>query len=276
MVLASLGSADATAQAPDSSASGAGATAAATETAQDHPPAAARLPHLVLIDLRDVLGAPLAWRKPQWERFSLAMAGLGAAALLDRWVRDAEERDHNHFADQVATGFEPLGIGGAWAIVGTFYLRGLLGDDAKARSVGEDGLIASLIADGILTPALKSVTGRNRPHDSTRTFDFRAFGGKSSFPSGHATEAFAVASVIAAHYDSGWVKGVAYGSAVLVGFARIHHQDHFFSDVAGGALLGTAVGRAVVHRNARERRHFQVSPLVGPQHQPGVGVSLSF
>jgi hypothetical protein len=276
MVLASLGNAAATAQAPDSSASSADASAAATDSAQDHPSAAASLPHLVLVDLRDVLGAPLTWKAQQWGHFSLAVAGLGAAALLDRWVRDAEERDHNHFADQVATDFEPLGIGGALGIVGTFYLKGLLGDDAKARSVGEDGLIASLIADGIITPALKSVTGRNRPHDSTRTFDFNAFGGKSSFPSGHATEAFAVASVIATHYDAGWVKGVAYGSAVLVGFARIHHQAHFFSDVAAGALIGTAVGRGVVHRNAGERRHLQVSPLVGPQHQPGVGVSLSF
>src|SRR5436853_4811559 len=63
-------------------------------------------PHLVLIDLRDVLGAPLSWRGPQWERFSFAVAGVGAAALLDRTVRDAERRDHNHVTDQVAKDFE--------------------------------------------------------------------------------------------------------------------------------------------------------------------------
>ncbi|HSS79372.1 MAG TPA: phosphatase PAP2 family protein [Thermoanaerobaculia bacterium] len=280
MVVAILGSAAATAQTSDpsseTSSPSASAFAVAADAAQEHPPDAASLPRLVLVDLRDVLGAPLTWKAPQWGHFSLAVAGVGAAALLDRWVRDAEERDHNHFADQVATDFEPLGTGGALAVVGTFYLRGLLGDDAKARSVGEDGLIASLIADGIITPALKSVTGRNRPHDSTRTFDFNAFGGKSSFPSGHATEAFAVASVIATHYDARWVQVVAYGSATLVGFARIHHQAHFFSDVTAGAIIGTAVGRAVVHRNAKERRRFQVAPLVGPRNQPGIGVKFSF
>jgi membrane-associated phospholipid phosphatase len=276
IVGATLGSAAVIAQTPDTSSTSAGASAAATDATQDHPSGAASLPHLVLVDLRDVLGAPLAWKAPQWERFSLAVAGVGAAALLDSRVRKAEQHDHNHLADQVATDFEPLGSGGAWAILGTFYVGGLLGNDAKARSVGEDGLIASLIAGGIITPALKYVTGRNRPHDATRTFDFKAFGGNSSFPSGHATEAFAVASVIATHYDSGWVKGVAYGSAVLVGFARIHHQAHFLSDVTAGALIGTGVGRAVVHRNSEERRRFQVSPLVGPKNQPGVGVSFSF
>jgi hypothetical protein len=273
LVVAILGSSSLTAQAPDISSSS--ASAAATEASQAPSPAAPSLPRLVLIDLRDVLGAPLDWRAPQWERFSLAIAGVGAAALLDGRVRDREQHDHSHLADQVAKDFEPLGSGGAWAVLGTFYLGGLLGDNAQARSVGEDGLIASLIAGGIITPALKYVTGRRRPHDTTRTFDFTPFGGSSSFPSGHATEAFAVASVIATEYDSGWIKGVAYGTATLVGFARIHHQAHFFSDVTAGAIAGTAVGRAVVHRNNEERK-LHVAPLLGPRNQPGVGVSLSF
>jgi hypothetical protein len=273
MAVAILGGATVTAQAQDTSSL---ASVVATDAPQEHSSNAPSLPHLVLVDLREVLGAPLAWRAPQWERFSLAVAGVGVAALLDGRVRDSERHDHNHLADQVAKDFEPLGSGGAWAVLGTFYLGGVLGNDSKARSVGEDGLIASLIAGGIVTPALKYVAGRSRPRDTTRTFDFKTFGGGSSFPSGHTTEAFAVASVIATEYDAGWIKGVAYGSAALVGFARVHHQAHFLSDVTAGAVIGTAVGRAVVHRNGEERRRFQVAPLVGPQNQPGVGVSFSF
>ncbi|HYX22797.1 MAG TPA: phosphatase PAP2 family protein [Thermoanaerobaculia bacterium] len=233
-------------------------------------------PHLVLVDLRDVLGAPLSWRGPQWERFSFAVAGVGAAALLDRTVRDAERRDHNRVTDQVAKDFERFGTTYALGVVGSFYLVGLVRDDARARSVGEDGAIASLIAGGIVTPVLKFAVGRVRPRDTDKTFDVKPFSGSSSFPSGHATEAFAVASVIATRYDSGWIKGVAYGSATLVGFARIHHQAHFLSDVTAGALIGTAVGRAVVHRNGQERRRLTVAPLLGPRDQPGVAVALSF
>jgi len=270
LAVATLGSVPAAAQAPDASPStDAGSASTPAVTARS-------LPRLVLVDLRDVLGAPLDWKAPQWGRFSLAIAGVGAAALLDGRVRDWERHDHNHRVDQIAQDFEPLGSGGAFAVLGTFYLEGLLRDDPKARSVAEDGLIASLIANGILTPAVKYLTGRNRPHDAARTFDFHVFGGKSSFPSGHTTEAFAVASVIATEYDSGWIKGVAYGSAVLVGFARVHHQAHFFSDVTAGAVIGTAVGRAVAHRNREERRRLRIAPLVGPRNQPGLGVSLSF
>jgi hypothetical protein len=246
-------------------------TSAATPQA---PPSS--FPRLVLIDARDVLGAPLSWRGPQWGKFSLAVAGVGAAALLDRTVRDAERRDHNHFADQIAKDFEPLGSAGAFGVLGSFYLVGLVRDDTRARSVGEDGLIASVIAGGIVTPVLKFATGRNRPRDAGKTFEFKPFSGASSFPSGHTTEAFAVASVIATHYPAGWVQGVAYGSAALVGFARIHHQAHFLSDVTAGAIIGTVTGRAVVHRNEQERRRFAMTPLLGPRNQPGVGVEVSF
>jgi hypothetical protein len=254
-----------TSQAPETE------TSAATPQA---PPSS--FPRLVLIDARDVLGAPLSWRGPQWGKFSLAVAGVGAAALLDRTVRDAERRDHNHFADQIAKDFEPLGEAGAFGVLGSFYLVGLVRDDTRARSVGEDGLIASVIAGGIVTPVLKFATGRNRPRDAGKTFEFKPFSGASSFPSGHTTEAFAVASVIATHYPSGWVQGVAYGSAALVGFARIHHQAHFLSDVTAGAIIGTVTGRAVVHRNEQERHRLAVMPLLGPKDQPGVGVEVSF
>jgi hypothetical protein len=232
--------------------------------------------HLLAIDLRDVLGAPLQWRGPQWERFSLAVAGVGAAALLDRTVRDRERHDHSRFSDRVATGFEQFGQAGAFGVMGAFYVAGRVADDSRARSVGEDGLISTLIAGGIVTPALKFAVGRSRPRDTDKTFEAKPFGGGSSFPSGHSTEAFAVASVIAAHYDSRWVKVLSYGSAGLVGFARVHHQAHFLSDVTAGALIGTAVGRTVVHRNEEERRRYALMPVVGPHGEPGVGVALSF
>jgi membrane-associated phospholipid phosphatase len=239
-------------------------------------PSVPGFPRLVLIDVRDVLTAPLSWKAPQWERFSLGVAAVGAAALLDATVRDAERRDHSRLADQVAKDFEPLGNAAAFGVLSAFYLCGLLGDDERARTVGEDGLIASLIAGAIITPAVKFATGRLRPREAGQTFDFKPFSGASSFPSGHTTEAFAVASVVAAEYDSKWIKGISYGTAALVGFARVHHQAHFLSDVTAGALIGSAVGRSVAHRTAAARSHLSVVPLRGPKDQPGVALAFTF
>ena len=71
----------------------------------------------------------------------------------------------------------------------------------------------------------------------------------SSFPSGHTTQAFALASVISGHYDDAWVKYSSYTVAGLVGIARSYHDAHFASDVLAGALVGTLVGQSVVEHN---------------------------
>lgn len=243
------------------------------------PPAAASYPRLVLSDLRQVLGAPARWRAREWGWFSLAVSGVGIAALADGSVRDSERRDHSRLADDVARGFEPLGSAGAFGVLGVFYLAGLVGHDDRARAVGEDGLAASLIAAGILTPALKEVAGRRRPNQTTKTFDFTPFGGGASFPSGHTSEAFAVASVIATDYGSGWISAASYGSAALVGFARVHHQAHYLSDVTASALIGTAVGRSVAlfnrGRRGQRRRALAFTPIAGPRRQPGLALALT-
>jgi len=248
----------------------------AAGSAQAPPGSSPTFPHLVLVDMREVLGAPLSWKARQWSLFGLAMAGVGASALLDDQIRDHEQRDHSQAADQLADDFEPLGSYGAFGVLGSMYLAGLIRDDSRARSVAEDGLIASVLAGGVITPALKTVIGRRRPRDTDKTFDFKPFSGNASFPSGHATEAFSVAAVVASEYDSGWVKGIAYGSAALVGFARIHHQAHFLSDVVGGALIGNAVGREVVRVDRREHGRIAVVPFAGPQGRPGLALDFSF
>ncbi len=71
-----------------------------------------------------------------------------------------------------------------------------------------------------------------------------------SFPSGHATMAFAGASflsyVFTCYYpDSAWrfaVYGISFGTAVLTGVLRMCSGNHFFSDVIVGAVLGTGCG----------------------------------
>jgi membrane-associated phospholipid phosphatase len=157
----------------------------------------------------------------------------------------------NTFLTQV----ERFGVQYAAGVVGGFYLVGTLTDDENARQVAQDSITASLIASGIITPAIKLVAGRSRPRDEAGVYHFKPFSnGNSSFPSGHTTEAFAVASVIANHYDETWVTCTSYSIASLVGFARIYHRAHFASDVVAGAMIGTLVGKSVVAHNAELRK----------------------
>ena len=58
---------------------------------------------------------------------------------------------------------------------------------------------------------------------------------------------------IATSYDQLWVKVAAYGAAMVGSYARVRRGKHFPTDVVVGAVIGTAVGRSVVHFNRRLR-----------------------
>lgn len=68
----------------------------------------------------------------------------------------------------------------------------------------------------------------------------------NSFPSGHAAEAFAIATVFDRRYrDHKWVPFIAYGIAGLICFSRLTLQSHFLSDIFMGSAIGYVSGRYV-------------------------------
>ena len=214
-------------------------------------------PEILVDDVKYVLTAPARWEQQEWQNFGLATFGvIGVAAIADRSVRD-EMRRHAPNNNGFMLGVERFGAEYSLVVLGGFYLAGATGGNDKATAVAQDGLAASLIASGIITPTIKFITGRARPREDAGTATFHPFStdysSNSSFPSGHATQAFALASVIASHYDETWVKYSSYTIASLVGVARSYHGAHFASDVLAGALIGTLVGESVVAHNKQLR-----------------------
>jgi membrane-associated phospholipid phosphatase len=113
--------------------------------------------------------------------------------------------------------------------------------------------------NGILTRGLKLLP-RPRPYQEAATAT------KGSFPSGHASTAFATATVLQRRW--GWRVGVpAYTVASFVAATRLQNV-HYLSDVAFGVALGVASGLAV--------RLPGPQPAVAPMIAPGVaGVSVT-
>ena len=233
---------------------------------------------LLLQDTAHVLSSPAYWDKKDWLTFSIAtITVVGTAALLDDPIEEGMQRNRNSTTDDMANIFEPFGAEYSLGVLGGFYLTGVAFENQKAKSVAIDGFAASLIASGIITPTLKLAVGRSRPDHNEGTYTFHPFGGKYSFPSFHTTQAFTVATVISTHYDSLWIKITTYGVATLVCLARIDHNAHFTSDVVAGALIGTAVGNAVVHLNQQKRDHQQMQKSFVPLIEDDLrGMEITF
>jgi len=228
---------------------------------------------MALKDTVGILGAPLHWSAKNWLVFGGIAAGVVAVGFaFDYPMRNKTQAHQTQALDDLTKVVEPFGAGYSWAVIGAYGIAGFAFHDPAAKNVFFDSVMASILASGIITPTLKFVIGRDRPSESTSDTVFHPFSGSdNSMPSGHATQAFAVASVISAHSDQVWVSVTAYTIAGLVGFARIYHNAHWTSDVTAGALIGTFVGRGVVALNDRIRSgEGKVSVTFAPLYGDGV------
>jgi len=215
-------------------------------------------------DTKETATGPLHWDADEWRNFGLITGGLAiTVAFLDKPIRDAAQSNRSSSADNFFHDIEKFGTKqyGLPVLIG-FYAVGAAVDDYNAKTVGLDGFSASVIS-ALTTSVFKGIAGRERPNTGLGPHHWDPFGGGQSFPSGHATGAFAFASVIAAHYESTWVATTAYTIASLVGVARIEQDAHWTSDVIAGGLIGGLIGHHLVEFNTTWRENNDLAPELG-------------
>lgn len=267
---------------PDDSCESAPADPPAADDGAPSPDSLTALPGMALKDAGYVLGSPFRWSGAEWAIAGGAVAGvILVSAFADVPARDATQSHQSASLDDLTRIVEPFGAEYSWAVLGAYGIVGLVFHDVDARDTAIDGILASLLVSGIITPSFKLTFGRARPNQTDDPLEFHPFqSGYTSLPSGHAAQAFAVASVISAHSDRLWVSASAYTLASLVAFSRVYHNAHWTSDVVAGALIGTLVGRSVVALNRRIRsgeRSIRIvaAPILGPDTR-GVGLTVIF
>lgn len=206
-------------------------------------------------DAKDLATAPLRWRRHEWTRFGEGVAVVLAAYAFDNQIVNFVSHQNNRLLDHYLTFMTHFGGGYGTDVAlimagGGFFLR-----DDRMMSAGIDAFESTTVASEVVAPVIKTVVGRARPIYGLGKHSFHPFDSHDqSFPSNHATSAFALATAIATRYDdSRWVPAVAYGVATSVAIARVHDRVHFASDVLAGGMIGHAIARSIVanHRHAR-------------------------
>jgi len=228
----------------------------------------------VLRDQKAIWSSPfhLHERDGRW----LAPLGLGTAALMttDRMTGDemAEFDDQLNASRIVSYAGSTYGVG---AVVGTFYLAGRVGRNDRAKETGllsAEALVDSLIDVNVL----KEISQRARPRAGRERSEF--FEGGTSFPSGHAIQAWSVATVIAHEYrDRPAVQIAAYGIASAVSMARFTGRRHYLSDVLVGSALGYGIGKYVYrahHRTSSASGDGNEEEEVSSESQPKRSLSV--
>jgi hypothetical protein len=217
--------------------------------------------------------APLRWDGEDWLYFGGTVAAIGAAHALDGPVRNSfagkdpvlDGKDSNSVRDALPT---------AALFAGTWLLSTAMGDEygkGESYSMIEAGIFSSITAEG-----LRFAAGRARPDQTLNTNAWRA--GGNSFPSLHASAAFAVGTVFAESGDDDyrWLRRfIGYGTAAATGYLRLHDNAHWLSDVVAGAAVGIATAHFSINRRLERVQHLDglnlsVAPIAGG------GLALNF
>lgn len=136
-------------------------------------------------------------------------------------------------------------IGQGWRLTALSILL-LVGAWAFEKPTIKIVAIQSLIAHGIAAlsaNSLKHLIGRPRPkfvHSGDWQMTFSWASGLDSFPSGHTTASFAVATVLAKRFPLFGPLCIAI--ALFVALSRVLRGSHFPTDVLGGAVIGILSG----------------------------------
>ena len=219
----------------------------------------------------------------------LVPLGLSTAGLIATDRRTAGALHNDRLRLNISRDVAYLGsAGGASSIAGAFYLIGRATHNARARETGLLGGEA-LIDGGIVAFVIKHATQRRRPR-AQEPGDF--FEGGLSFPSGHTTAAWSLATVVANEYrHNRLVQVSAYGLAAAASMARFTGRNHFLSDVLVGSAIGYGIGRYVYRTHhdpalestsqATPRAPSKLLPLINPRyeraaHDYGVTLVWSF
>jgi membrane-associated phospholipid phosphatase len=129
------------------------------------------------------------------------------------------------------------------------------GEPDGTRAALEDAVVMAQTAaiDGALTQWLKVIVHRARPERyTTQGATFTSIEDSRSFPSGHASFAFAAASAAASilHRRGELHKyrvetALLFAAAATTSVLRVSAHRHFPTDVLAGAILGSVVGWVV-------------------------------
>lgn len=201
--------------------------------------------------------------------------GLGAVALLslvDEPLRDALQDHRTARGDDLARTFRRVGEPVVYLPValGTVAVGLVAGRPAVTRAGGR--IAGSLLVAGLATNLIKPVVGRRRPNGGTGAYDFSPLGGWDSWPSGHTTMAFALATSVSDEVHSLPVTVALYGAATMTAWSRMNDDRHWLTDVVTGAAIGTLSAKVI---NGRLR----VFGVGGPRFllEPGrVGLTATF
>lgn len=137
--------------------------------------------------------------------------------------------------------------------VGMLGVGLIKGDSALTRHAMVIG--ASVASSAIITLFMKDIVKRPRPFTTYADIEKLTSGGGYSFPSGHTSGAFSLATSLSIECPKWYVIIPSYVWASAVGYSRMDLGVHYPSDILMGAVVGAGSAYLCHYLNKKLFKH---------------------
>lgn len=172
-----------------------------------------------------------------WLLFILPLSNPLQAQNIDIHVLKAINLHRPQSLDPAFQGIsntaEPIAV----AVPVGMFITGLIKKDNSLK-YNAIQVVGALAVSTVITEGLKYTIRRPRPYVTYPYIQHKTTESDPSFPSGHATVAFATATSLSLHYPKWYVIAPSFLWATTVAYSRLDLGQHYPSDVIAGALIG--------------------------------------
>ena len=232
-----------------------------------------------------VLGQPLHYDWKDWTVFGGIATATTLAFVYDDEIFNYIDKTFTNSQSNTISQYSDI-YGEELFIVPSIALTygiGAIAKDTRLKNMSLATLQSFIFAE-VASAGIKVLTCRERPDANSQqpTANSQSWLGpfatfeSTSFVSGHATRAFALATTVAGFYpEKKWVGIVSYSLATATSLGRVISKEHWTSDVIVGAALGYFIGRGVVKFNEKigNINQVKIEPIATNY---GVGIAVRF
>lgn len=184
---------------------------------------------------------------------------------VDDSIASSLDRPNTIFSKGLGEAFAALGNPGThFGVASLWYLVGQQRQNDDTYELGRT-MISALTVNGLTVLLGQTATSDRSPN-----------GERGTFPSGHTSSTFTLASVMHQAYGP-WVGAPLYALGGLVATERLDNGEHYFSDVVMGAVMGLVIGHTIAGEHEIEVFGGRIVPYADPESgASGIAWHVSF
>jgi len=203
---------------------------------------------------RDIFTSPKNFNSNDWIKLGATTVITTSSFYFDNSIRNFTRENKTDFLNALLSIDDYYNLYSIALADAAILGYGAVSEDDDVKNLGLK-LTEATVYSTLINYFIKFLSSRSRPFLDRGNTDFNPIQlgyDQTSFPSLHSTNTFAFSKVMADEIDNIYWKITWFTASSLVALARIYNDQHWFSDVILGAVIGYFVGEFISNHSTNK------------------------